>query len=430
MLVQLSYILANWVHNFIFLVCFSFIFPDQWRRFCGQTEKFLCQMKANDDNESKRVKTESCRLRLHSLVTLHEKSWLLLASERLSKFVKGFCTARIWNHTMNLNQVWNNTSASIVPDSESHQGVSKSVLIPLSVTWAVLGLLSTILNLLVCFIVMIEKRLWTITNAFVVSLSVADLLVAAALIPIYLYENFSHTTTPISGYVIAFLLLASIFNIGAVTFERYIALTRPIGYRLIMSASKVSLIICISWIVPFGMSILPVAWGADPTTDYHKVYMIVSLFGFVLLPLLAMICIYARLLRVVRRFISRNRKRATWGNRTGERAGNEEKAVVVFALIFGMFLLSWMPLIFINLCDVINKPELVTNPIAYTSFYTMLFNTITDPLIYAFFKKDFSDCLRRRWRKKRHSDGSIRSKLYTQVEISLEQTQAKTGPLL
>ena len=331
---------------------------------------------------------------------------------------------------MNLNQVWNNTSASIVPDSESHQGVSKSVLIPLSVTWAVLGLLSTILNLLVCFIVMIEKRLWTITNAFVVSLSVADLLVAAALIPIYLYENFSHTTTPISGYVIAFLLLASIFNIGAVTFERYIALTRPIGYRLIMSASKVSLIICISWIVPFGMSILPVAWGADPATDYHKVYMIVSLFGFVLLPLLAMICIYARLLRVVRRFISRNRKRATWGNRTGERAGNEEKAVVVFALIFGMFLLSWMPLIFINLCDVINKPELVTNPIAYTSFYTMLFNTITDPLIYAFFKKDFSDCLRRRWRKKRHSDGSIRSKLYTQVEISLEQTQAKTGPLL
>ena len=306
---------------------------------------------------------------------------------------------------MNLNQVWNNTTASTVPDSEGHQGVSKSVLIPLSVTWAVLGLLSTILNLLVCFIVMIEKRLWTITNAFVVSLSVADLLVAAALIPICLYENFSHTTTPITGYVIAlkFPLLASIFNIGAVTFERYIALTRPIGYRLIMSASKVSLIICVSWLVPFGISILPVAWGADPATDYHKVYMIVSVFGFVLLPCLAMICIYARLLRVVRHFISRNRKRATWGNRTGERAGNESKAVVVFALIFGMFLLSWMPLIFVSLCNIFNKPELVTDPIAYASVYTMLFNTITDPLIYAFFKKDFSDCLRRRWRKNRIS---------------------------
>ena len=304
---------------------------------------------------------------------------------------------------MNLNQLWNNTTVSIVPDSEGHQGVSKSVLIPLSVTWAVLGLLSTILNLLVCFIVMIEKRLWTITNVFVVSLSVADLLVAAALIPIYLYENFSHTTTPITGYVIAFLLLASIFNIGAVTFERYIALTRPIGYRLIMSASKVSLIICVSWLVPFGISILPVAWGADTTTDYHKVYVIVNVFGFVLLPCLAMICIYARLLRVVRRFISRNSKRATWGNRTGERAGNEAKAVVVFALIFGMFLLSWMPLIFINLCVIFNKSELVTDPIAYASFYTMLLNTITDPLIYALFKKDFSDCLRRRWRKNRIS---------------------------
>ena len=300
---------------------------------------------------------------------------------------------------MNLSQVWNNTTASTVPDSEGHQGVSKSVLIPLSVTWTVLGLLSTILNLLVCFIVMIEKRLWTITNVFVVSLSVADLLVAVALILFYFYENFSHTTTPITGYTITFLLLASIFNLGAVTFERYVALTRPIGYRLIMSASKVSLIICVSWLVPLGISILPVAWGADTTTDYHKVYVIVNVFGFVLLPCLAIICIYARLLRVVWRFISRNRKRATWGNRTGGRAGSKEKAVVVFALIFGMFLLSWMPLIFINLCNIFNKPEFATDPIVYASFCTILFNTIADPFFYAFFKKDFSDCLRRKWRK-------------------------------
>lgn len=298
---------------------------------------------------------------------------------------------------------WNKSNASIAQDGASHHTVNRTVLIPLSVTWAVLGLMSTVLNLVVCFIVMIERRLWTITNAFVVSLSVADLLVAAALFPIYIYENFSVTTEPLTGYVIAFLLLASIFNIGGVTYERYIALTRPIGYRVTMSTSKVTLIISLSWFVPLGMSILPLAWGADPTTKYHKVYMVVNVFGFVLLPCLAMIWVYARLLRVVRRFISRNRKRASWGNRTGKRAGNEEKALVVFAMIFGMFLLSWMPFIFINICDIFDKPELVTDPIAYLSFYTMLINTITDPLIYAFLKKDFSGCLRRRWRKKRLS---------------------------
>lgn len=320
-------------------------------------------------------------------------------------------------------QLLNNTTASIAPDHENHQVVNRTVLIPLSVTWAVLGLMSTILNIIVCLIVMIEKRLWTITNAFVVSLSVADLLVAAALIPIYIYENFSLTTTPITGYVIAFLLLASIFNIGAVTYERYIALTRPFGYRVTMNSTKVAVIISLSWVLPFSISILPLAWGADPQTKYHKVYMIVTVFGFVLIPCLAMIWIYARLLRVVRRYISRNRRRSTWGNKTGERAGNEEKAVIVFAMIFGMFLLSWMPLIYINLCEIVNRPELITDEVAYASFYTLLFNTIMDPLIYAFLKKDFSDCLKRRFRKGEFSNNNIKCKVDTQAEISLTRSK-------
>lgn len=304
-------------------------------------------------------------------------------------------------------QLANNTStspASFVPDNEGHPAVNATVLIPLSVTWAVLGFISTLLNIIVCLIVMIEKRLWTITNAFVVSLSVADLLVAAALIPIFIYENFSMTYEPITGYVIAFLLLASIFNIGAVTYERYVALTRPLGYRVTMNSTRVAVIISLCWAVPFCISILPLAWHADPTTKYHRVYMIVTVFGFVLFPCLVMIWIYIRLLRVVRRFILRNRRRSTWGNRTGERAGNEDKAVIVFAMIFGMFLLSWMPLIYINICEIFDQLQLITAPVLYVSFYTLLLNTITDPLIYAFLKKDFSETLKRRWIKRRNSN--------------------------
>jgi len=132
--------------------------------------------------------------------------------------------------------------------------------------------------------------------------------------------------------------------------------------------------------------------------------MFITVFGFVLLPCLAMIWIYVRLLRVVRRFILRNRRRSTWGNRTGERAGNEDKAVVVFAMIFGMFLLSWMPLIYINICEIFDQLELITAPVLYASFYTLLFNTIMDPLIYAFLKKDFSEAFKRRWKKTSNSN--------------------------
>jgi len=68
-------------------------------------------------------------------------------------------------------------------------------------------------------------------------------------------------------------------------------------------------------------------------------------------------------------------------------------------MIFGMFLLSWMPLIYINICQIFDQLELITAPVLYASFYTLLFNTIMDPLIYAFLKKDFSETLKRRWKK-------------------------------
>lgn len=328
------------------------------------------------------------------------------------------------NSMMQLAANNTSTSASFVPGNEGHPGADTTVLIPLSVTWAVLGLVSTILNIIVCLIVMSDRRLWTITNSFIVSLSVADLLIAAALIPIYICENFTLTQTPITGYVIAFLLLASIFNIGAVTYERYVALTRPLGYRVTMNTTRVAVIISLCWVVPFCISILPVAWDADPTTKYHKVYMIVTVFGFVLLPCLVMIWIYVRLLRVVRRFISRNRRRSTWGNRTGERAGNEDKAVIVFAMIFGMFLLSWMPLIYINICEIFDQLHLITAPVLYASFYTLLFNTIMDPLIYAFLKKDFGESLKRRWKKENNNTPRGES----QVEITMIQSQIKRMP--
>lgn len=311
------------------------------------------------------------------------------------------------------------TSASFTPEAESYTGVDTNVLIPLSVTWGALGLVSTALNIIVCLIVLSDRRLWTITNSFIVSLSVADLLIAAALIPIYICENFTMTKTPITGYVIAFLLLASIFNIGAVTYERYVALTRPLGYRVTMNATRVAVIISLCWILPCFISILPVAWDADPMSKYHKIYLFVTVFGFVLLPCLVMVWIYVRLLRVVRRFITRNRRRSTWGNRTGERAGNEDKAVIVFALIFGMFLLSWMPLIYINICEIFDQLNLVSLPLLYVSFYTLLFNTIMDPLIYAFLKKDFSESLKRRLKKDDYNTPREES----QVEITVVKSK-------
>lgn len=278
--------------------------------------------------------------------------------------------------------------------------------IPLIVCWAVMGLASTLLNLVVCALVALNGRLVTVTNAFVVSLSVSDLLVAAVFVPIYIKEEYSSTKVAISGYIISLLLLASIFNLCAVTYERYIALTKPFGYRTIMNKKKTAAIIFLSWFVPLIICLLPIAWKENPMSDYHKVYLITVVLAFVLLPCIGMVWVYAKLLKIVRNFIQRNRRRTSHGNKTGERAGTEEKAARVFAIILGMFLLCWLPFMYINVCHAFQLNHLITNGLSYTSFFTLLLNTILDPLIFAFLKRDFKERIfkgRKGWMSARSS---------------------------
>ena len=283
-----------------------------------------------------------------------------------------------------------NATGDTSNDAERHA----QVFIIMCVAWILLGLLSFALNLAVCLIMYCDKKLWTITNYFVLSLSVADLLVSAVLIPFFIAENFTETAT--SGHLVAFLLVASIYNMCAVTYERYIALTRPFHYRSIMSKRKALYVIALAWVVPTLTSLLPIAWEANLSTVFHEVYVIILVFIIVLVPCIAMIAIYLRLFFVVRSYLRRNRRRTTKGNRTGDRAGSEEKATLVFALILAMFLLCWLPIIWMNICVVFKRSDLINMSLQYASFFTIVLNTVLDPLIYALFKKDFNDAVKRK----------------------------------
>ena len=134
-----------------------------------------------------------------------------------------------------------NTTTEV--NSYSFEPVSPTTFLALVVSWTLLGLVSAGLNILVCAMVYFNKKLRTMTNYLVVSLSVSDLLVAIVFVPVYIIDHYANTI--IGGYFVAFILLATVFNLCGVTYERYIALTRPFRYRTIMSCQKVSAIIAI-----------------------------------------------------------------------------------------------------------------------------------------------------------------------------------------
>ena len=303
--------------------------------------------------------------------------------------------------------------------------VSPTTFLALVVSWTLLGLVSAGLNILVCAMVYFNKKLRTMTNYLVVSLSVSDLLVAIVFVPVYIIDHYANTI--IGGYFVAFILLATVFNLCGVTYERYIALTRPFRYRTIMSCQKVSAIIAISWIIPLLLSLLPLAWNTDVKSTFHKVYLAIVLVTCIFIPCTTMVCVYMRLLRVVHRFVLRNKKRTSKGNATGHRAGNDEKAARVFAIVLGMFLLCWLPLIYINICLIFDQNQLVTNELIFISFYTLVLNSILDPVICAFYKKDFREMMRKRLKLKCFSQeqSSLQGKLDSDLALRKVSTRSK-----
>lgn len=113
--------------------------------------------------------------------------------------------------------------------------ISPKTFLALIISWSFLGMVSAGLNLMVYT----DKKLRSMTNYLVVSLSVADLLIAVVFVPFYIIDHYARTV--IGDYFVAFILLATVFNLCGVTFERYsfdAALSLPHDHESVAKQSR------------------------------------------------------------------------------------------------------------------------------------------------------------------------------------------------
>ncbi|NXD07110.1 DRD3 protein, partial [Nothocercus nigrocapillus] len=176
-------------------------------------------------------------------------------------------------------------------------------------------------NVLVCLAVLRERALQTTTNYLVVSLAVADLLLATLVMPWVVYLEvtggvwtFSRICCDIFVTMDVMMCTASILNLCAISIDRYTAVVRPVQYQYNTGQSscrRVSLMIVIVWMLAFAVS-CPLLFGFNTTGDpsvcsiSNPVFVIYSSLVSFYLPFMVTLLLYVRIYLVLRQ---RQRKR-------------------------------------------------------------------------------------------------------------------------
>lgn len=187
--------------------------------------------------------------------------------------------------------------------------LAKGLIMGVIITGAVLG------NALVIISVFRHRKLRIITNYYVVSLALADLLVA--LCAMTFNASVELTSRWLFGYFMCdvynsldvYFSTASILHLCCISVDRYYAIVRPLQYPITMTHRTVSFMLANVWILPALISFTPIFLGwytTDSNLQYrrenpdecsfvvNKYYVIISSSVSFWIPGIVMVTMYCR----------------------------------------------------------------------------------------------------------------------------------------
>ncbi|XP_069580680.1 dopamine receptor D4b [Brachyistius frenatus] len=128
-------------------------------------------------------------------------------------------------------------------------------------------------NVLVCVSVYLEKALKTTTNYFIVSLAFADLLLAVLVLPLFVYAEFQGGVWSLNMLICdglmtmdVMLCTASIFNLCAISVDRFIAVSIPLNYNRRHVDHRQIILLSATWLLSCAVA-SPVVFGINDVPD-------------------------------------------------------------------------------------------------------------------------------------------------------------------
>ncbi|MEE6479704.1 hypothetical protein FKM82_012342 [Ascaphus truei] len=269
-------------------------------------------------------------------------------------------------------------------------------------------------NVVVCLAVGFDRRLRSMTNCFIVSLAITDLLLGLLVLPFsalnLLHEEWPFGATFCNIYTSLDVMLctASILNLFMISLDRYYGVTAPLRYSMFVTPTRVAIAMGVIWVVSLMVSFLPIhlGWNTKDKSiqnygdnecklELNKEYVLVDALLTFYLPLVIMCLMYYRIFKIAREQAKRI-NHANCSNTVNPvlPTVREHKATVTLAAVMGAFIICWFPYFTVFTYQGVNEIE-VDETACLIVLWLGYANSALNPILYAALNRDFRTAYQR-----------------------------------
>ena len=257
----------------------------------------------------------------------------------------------------------------------------------------VLSFLTILGNGITIFLVYSRGNLRTKTNAFIVSLAVADFCVGLGVIPSLFFCDITNTCDWPQHFLsrVNFIRLlfsnTSAANLCGLVLERLFAIVHPLKYITFMTRRRITQAIFFSWALPVGYTTLRHTL-CIVLFQKHKAcpFLWLIIIPLFLLCVVLILCFVSMIFHVCRHDQSARTlaRQLRFNHQVSFKTHREKSAVIMMGIVIGVFLVCYgmhLRCGFLLLSSSRCNDENYKIPI-------LVLNSAINPLAYAFFKRD------------------------------------------
>ncbi|XP_065261518.1 pyroglutamylated RF-amide peptide receptor [Emys orbicularis] len=277
-------------------------------------------------------------------------------------------------------------------------------------------------NCLVLYVVTRRKAMRTVTNIFICSLALSDLLIAFFCVPFTMLQNISSNwlggafACKMVPFVQSAAIVAEILTMTCIAMERHQGIVHPLKMKWQYTNRRAFTMLGIVWLLAvivgspmWHVQRLEIKYDFLYEKEYvccleewtsavhQKIYTTFILVILFLLPLMLMLLLYSKIgyeLWIKKRVGDASVLQTIHGNEMSKISRKKKRAIVMMVMVVVLFAVCWAPFHVIHMMIEYSNFESEYDDVTIKMIFAIVqiigfFNSICNPMVYAFMNENF-----------------------------------------